>query len=207
MASRAPGNIALAVSALVLLGAAAAGGYLSWRAMERSAANSAADSGAAYAALGSNLALTDHDGNPLRLSDLHGKVVMMFFGYTYCPDICPTTLFSMAQANTLLKKDGDSITGVFITIDPERDSVDRLREYVTYYDPGFIGLTGSSEQLARVAKDFGAAFEKGELTADGGYLMGHTTFGYLLDRQGKVARLLQATDPPEVIAAAARSLL
>ena len=206
--SRTLSNIALVVSALVLLIAAAAGGYLAWRWMEHSASDSAASStdSAAYAALGSNVALTDHNGKPLRLSDLHGKVVMLFFGYTHCPDICPATLYSMAQANTLLKKDGGAITGVFISIDPARDSAERLREYVTYFDPSFIGLTGSDEQLARVAKDFGASFEKGEASADGGYTMGHTTFGYLLNQQGKVVQLLQATDPPETIAKAAQTL-
>ena len=207
MASRMLSNIALTVCALVLVSAAAGGGYLTWRWMERSTASSDAGSAAAYAALGSDVALTDHNGAPLRLSDLRGKVVMLFFGYTHCPDICPATLFSMAQANTILKEQDGSITGVFITVDPARDSVERLREYVTYFDPGFIGLTGSGEQLARVAKDFGAAFEKGEIAANGDYLMGHTTFGYLLNRQGKVVQLLQATDPPERIAEAARALL
>ena len=209
MASRALSNIALALSALVLLAAAAAGAYLGWLWMQRSAtdsASAAADS-AAYAALGSDVALTDHNGNPLRLSDLHGEVVMLFFGYTHCPDICPATLYSMAQANALLKKDGGALIGVLITVDPARDSVERLREYVTFFDPSFIGLTGSGEQLAQVARDFGAAFEKGEASAEGGYLMGHTTFGYLLDQQGKVVRLLQSSDSPEVIADAARALL
>jgi protein SCO1/2 len=209
MQSRTLSNITLVISALVLLSAAAAGGYLSWRWLEHSSsrgAESGVDS-AAYAALGSDVALTDHNGKALRLSDLRGKVVMLFFGYTHCPDICPATLYSMAQANALLNEDGGALTGIFITVDPARDSAERLREYVTYFDSTFIGLTGSDAQLARVAKDFGAAFEKGESAADGGYLMGHTTFGYLLNQQGKVVQLLQATDPPEVIAKAARALL
>jgi protein SCO1/2 len=113
----------------------------------------------------------------------------------------------MAQAHALLGEDGGSLTGVFVTVDPARDTIERLREYVTYFDPGFIGLTADEEQLARFARDFGAAFEKGKVNADGSYLMGHTTFGYLLDRQGKVVQLLQATDTPETIAAAVRALL
>lgn len=206
MASKGLGNIVLVISALVLLSAAAAGGYVTWRLMEATS-STAFNESEAYAALGSDVALTDHNGAPLRLSDLRGKVVMMFFGYTHCPDICPATLYSMAQANTLLKKDGKSLTGVFITVDPARDSVEKLNKYVPFFDPDFIGLTGSEEQLAQVAKDFGAAFEKGEVTADGGYLMGHTTFGYLLNQQGKVVKLMQATDPPDVIAKAVQALL
>jgi protein SCO1/2 len=202
-------KLTLVVSALVLLSAAAAGGYVAWRWLDHSAQSSSepASSSAAYAGLSSEIALTDHNGKPLRMSDLHGKVVMLFFGYTHCPDICPATLYSMAQANALLGESGGSLTGVLVTVDPARDNSERLREYVTFFDPGFIGLTGDEEQLARFARDYGAAFEKGEVDAGGGYLMGHTTFGYLLDRQGRVAQLLQATDTPETIAAAAQELM
>jgi protein SCO1/2 len=193
----------------VLLTAVGVGGYLTWRWMQQTDARNAASGvdGAAYAGLGSDVALTDHNGKALRLRDLHGKVVVLFFGYTHCPDICPATLYSIAQANTVLSKTGGSLTGVFISIDSARDSSERLREYVTYFDPKFIGLTGSDTQLARMAKDFGAAFEKGEVAADGSYLMSHTTFSYLLNQQGKVVQLLQASDPPELIAKAAQTLL
>lgn len=200
-------KLTLAVSALVLLSAAAGGGYVAWRWMQAQSPSATADSSAAFAGLGSEVALTDHNGKPLRMSDLHGKVVMLFFGYTHCPDICPATLYSMAQANALLSEKGGSLTGVFVTVDPARDTSERLREYVTFFDPGFIGLTGDEEQLQRFARDYGASFEKGEVDASGGYLMGHTTFGYLLDRQGKVAKLLQATDTPETIATAVRALM
>lgn len=202
-------KLTLVVSALVLLSAAAAGGYVAWRWLDHSAAPSstAASTAAAYAGLGSEIELTDHNGKAMRMSDLHGKVVMLFFGYTHCPDICPATLYSMAQANALLGENGNSLTGVLVTVDPARDSSDTLREYVTFFDPGFIGLTGDEEQLARFARDYGAAFEKGEVDADGSYLMGHTTFGYLLNQHGKVAQLLQATDTPETIAAAAQKLM
>lgn len=198
-------NTALVVSALGLAAAAAGAGYLAWRMLNPPAYSDAGS--AAFAGLGADFSLSNQHGGVTRLSDLRGDVVMMFFGYTHCPDICPATLFTMAQARKLLGEDGERFQGVLITVDPARDTPDRLREYVGFFDPDFLALTGSEQDLAQVARDFGAAFEKGETTADGGYLMGHTTFGYLIGPDGKVARLLPSTAPPEEIAKAAREAL
>jgi protein SCO1/2 len=198
-------NTALAVSVLGLAAAAAGAGYLAWRMLNPPGYSDAGS--AAFAGLGADFSLSNQHGGVTRLSDLRGDVVMMFFGYTHCPDICPATLFTMAQARKLLGADGERFQGVFITVDPERDTPERLREYVGFFDPDFLALTGSEQDLTQVARDFGAAFEKGEKTADGGYLMGHTTFGYLIGPDGKVARLLPSTAPPEEIAKAARDAL
>lgn len=200
-------NIALGLSGLVLLCAAAAGGYLAWKLIDRKDASAQVSNSEVYASLGTQTALTDHHGKATRLSDMQGKVTLLFFGYTNCPAVCPATLYSMAQANALLKSEGHSLNGVFISIDPQRDSAQRLSEYVPYFDADFIGLTGSEQALAQVAKDFGASFEKGEVDEQGGYLMAHTTFGYLINKQGKVVELLGAGESPEAIAKAVRALL
>jgi protein SCO1/2 len=198
-------DAALVVSVLGLGAAAAGAGYLAWRAMNPPPA--ADPETAALAGIGADFVLTNQHGGVTRLSDLRGKVVMVFFGYTHCPDICPATLFTMAQARKLMDGDAKRFQGVFITVDPERDTPERLREYVGFFDSDFLALTGSTDAIARVARDFGAAFEKGEKTADGGYLMGHTTFGYLIGPDGKVRRLLPSNAPPDEIAKAARAAL
>lgn len=198
-------NAALAASAIGLAAAAAGAGYLAWQMLHPPAAVDAER--AALAGLGADFTLANQHGGVTSLADLRGDVVMIFFGYTYCPDYCPATLFTMAQARKLLAQDGVRFHGIFITVDPERDTPERLREYVGFFDPQFLALSGSSEELARVARDFGAAFEKGESTPDGGYLIGHTTFGYLIGPDGKVARLLPSSAPPEEVAKAARAAL
>lgn len=198
-------NAALVVSALGLAAAAAGAGYLAWRVLNPPTASNAER--AALAGLGADFTLTNQHGGVTRLADLRGDVVMVFFGYTYCPDFCPATLFTMAQARKLMGADASRFRGVFITVDPERDTLERLREYVGFYDPDFLALTGSAADLAQVARDFGVAFEKGEQKSDGGYLMGHTTFGYLIGPDGKVARLLPSSASPDEVAQAARDAL
>jgi len=206
MTSRSPLlSIALAVSVLGLAAAAAGAGSLTWRVLNPPAASNAER--AALAGLGADFTLANQHGGVTRLADLRGDVVMVFFGYTHCPDICPAALFTMAQARKLLGEDGKRFRGVFITVDPARDPPQRLREYVGFFDQDFLALTGSEQDLARVARDFGASFEKGEPAADGGYLMGHTSFGYLIGPDGKVARLIPSTAPPEEVAKAAREAL
>ena len=152
-------------------------------------------------------ALVNSQGGTSRLSDLRGNVVLLFFGYTHCPDICPSTLFTMAQSRKLMGEDASRFKGVFISVDPERDTPKRLGEYVSYFDPDFLALTGSEAQLREVAKLYGAHFEKEAPEADGSYLVAHTTFGYLIDTEGKVVKLFDAGAPPDDIAAAAQALL
>ncbi len=204
MASRVLLNVALAVCVLGLATAAAGGGYLVWR---MTSAPSPADTAFVPAGLGADFTLTNQDGGTTSLAELQGKAVLLFFGYTHCPDVCPATLYTMAQARARLGADADRLQGVFISVDPARDTPARLKEYVSYFDPSFLALTGSEAELRQVTRAFGATFELDQPDAGGAYLVAHTTFGYLLDPDGRVVRLLQAGATPEEIAAAARAVL
>ena len=151
--------------------------------------------------------LVNSQGGTSQLSDLRGNVVLMFFGYTNWADVCPSTLFTMAQSRKLMGADADRFKGVFISVDPDRDTPRKLGKYVSYFDPDFLALTGSESQLREVAKLYGAHFEKEAPEADGSYLVAHTTFGYLIDTEGKVVKLFDVGAPPDDIARAAQALL
>ena len=200
-------NLALAVSAAVIAFAAAGAGYLTWRLTSAAPGPGGAGASLAEAGLGVDFELTNQHGGTTRLSDLRGDAVLLFFGYTHCPDICPGTLYAMSRARALLGDDGDRLQGVFITVDPARDTPERLRDYVGFFDATFLGLTGNEQELAEAARAFGAAFEKGEVDGAGEYLMGHTTFGYLLDTEGRVVKLFPADAAPEELAAGVREVL
>jgi protein SCO1 len=101
-----------------------------------------------------DLPLTDQHGRVRSMADFKGKVVVVFFGFTQCPDVCPTTLQELVEVKKLLGKDGDKVQGVFVTVDPERDTPEVLKAYMANFDPSFVALRGSPEQLATVAKDF-----------------------------------------------------
>lgn len=139
--------------------------------------------GAAY---GHALSLPDADGRTRTLADFNGKVVVVFFGFTQCPDVCPGTLAELAQAKKALGPDGDKVQGVFITIDPARDTPEVLNGYVTSFDPGFVALRGTPEQTAATAKDFKVYFAKVPGKTEGSYSMDHTAGAYVFDTKGQV---------------------
>jgi len=155
-----------------------------------------------YDTLGGDFTLDSSEGRPRALSDFSGKVVLLFFGYTACPDICPTTMVRVQQAVRRLEADeAAQVQVLFISVDPERDFLERLREYVTYFDPRFIGLTGDSEQLMKIARQYGAFFVKDTQTQTGaGYLMAHSGYTYLLDGQGRVRALYRQDATPAKMA-------
>lgn len=128
--------------------------------------------------------LTDHNGKPRTLADFRGKVVAVFFGYTHCPDVCPTTLADLAQAMEKLGKDADRVQVLFITVDPERDKPEMLAQYVTAFHPSFIALSGNAEATAQAAKGFYVGYEKRPTSS--GYNMDHTVGTFLIDPKGKV---------------------
>ncbi len=134
-------------------------------------------------------------GKPASLSDFRGKVVLLNFGYTHCPDICPMVVARMTQVVKRLGEDAAKVQGVFVTFDPERDTVERLHEYLQYFNPGFVGFSGTEAQIKQAAKQFGVIYmpQRGDSAA--GTLFTHSDFIYLLDRQGRV-RALFATDKP-----------
>lgn len=140
--------------------------------------------------MGGDFTLTAHNGKRLRLSELHGKIVLLFFGYVDCPDVCTPTLAKLAQARAQLGKEGERVQGVFISLDPARDTPARLGPFLSQFDPSFIGLTGSPAEVAAVAKDYKIAFHHHAAGA-----MSHTDGTFVVDDTGKV-RLYVRGDMP-----------
>ena len=133
---------------------------------------------------GKELALTGHDGKPRSLADFRGKVVVLVFGYTHCPDICPTTLADVAAVTKQLGSDAARVQVLFVTLDPERDTPDVLASYAPAFDPGFLGLYGDAAATQRAAKDFKIFYEKRPAGAPGAYTVDHSAQSYVLDAQG-----------------------
>lgn len=128
--------------------------------------------------------LTDHNGKTRTLADFRGKTVALFFGYTHCPDVCPTTLADLSQAMDKLGKDADRVQVLFITVDPERDKPEMIAKYVPAFHPSFLGLHGDAQATAQAAKAFYVGYEK--RTTSTGYNVDHSTGTFLVDPKGKV---------------------
>lgn len=135
---------------------------------------------------GRSLELTDHTGKPRRLEDFRGKAVVVFFGFTRCPDVCPTTLADAAQAMKQLGPDADRVQVLLVTVDPERDTRKALADYVTAFDPRFLGLVGDLEATRRAAKEFKVYFEKRPGKTPDGYSIDHSAQSYVIDPQGRL---------------------
>ena len=138
---------------------------------------------------GRALELTDHTGKPRRLEDFRGKAVVLFFGFTQCPDVCPTTLAEIASAVKQLGPDADRVQVLLVTVDPERDTPKLLADYVTAFDPRFLALRGDLAATQRVAKEFKIYFEKRPQGA--GYTVDHSAQSYVLDPQGRLRLLVR----------------
>ncbi len=156
---------------------------------------------------GGNFTLTDHNGFPLQLSDFAGKVVLLNFGYTHCPDICPSTMFTMKRVIKALGDKSDKLQVLFITLDPERDNADRLRTYAEYFDPGFLALTGSVDEITKVAKKYGTKFEKEGFDEEGNYSIAHNAIIYLIDQQGRIRVFFRINASAQDLAEGVRRLL
>jgi protein SCO1/2 len=139
---------------------------------------------------GKELHLTDHNGRARSLADFRGQVVTVFFGFTHCPDVCPTTLAEMAQVMKELGPDADKVQVLFITVDPERDTQSVLRQYVPSFHPRFIGLYGDAAATARAAKEFKVYYHK-QPAGSGGYSVDHSAGTFILDRQGRLRLFAQ----------------
>jgi len=135
---------------------------------------------------GKAFSLTGHDGRQRSLDDFRGKVVVMFFGFTHCPDVCPTTLAELAGAVKRLGPEGEKVQVLLVTIDPERDTPEILARYVTAFNPGFLALRGSADETARVAKEFKVIYQKVAGTREENYAMDHSAGSYIFDRQGRL---------------------
>ncbi len=150
--------------------------------------------------------LMSADG-PVSLSDFRGKIVLLYFGYTFCPDVCPTTLFEVQRTMELLGDDADQVQLIMISVDPLRDTPERLKEYVQYFHPSFIGVTGSDEEIAQVATQYGIYYEKHEGTPATGYLVDHTATITVVDRKGYVKLIFPYGTPAEDMAADLKYLI
>ncbi len=139
--------------------------------------------GADYA---KDFALTDHNGQARSIKDFSGKVVVLFFGYTQCPDVCPTTMTELAEVKKLLGAEGDKLQGLFVTVDPARDTPAVLKSYMANFDPTFLALYAVPEALAVVAKDYKVYYKKAEGKTATSYTMDHSAGSYIYDTQGKL---------------------
>ena len=151
--------------------------------------------------------LPDTDGKVRRLQDFKGKAVVVFFGYTQCPDVCPTTMADIAQAKKLLGADGAKVQGIFITIDPERDTPELLKAYVANFGPDFVALRGTPEQTAAVAKDFKVYYKKVEGKTAGSYTMDHSAASFVYDPEGRLRLYARYGAGPQVLADDLKQLL
>jgi len=151
--------------------------------------------------------LTDHTGKPRTLADYKGKVVIVFFGYTQCPDVCPTTMAEMAGVMQKLGPQADQVQVLFITLDPERDTQPLLASYVPAFDKRFVGLYGTPEQTARTAKDFKVFYSKVPGKDPGSYTIDHMAGSYVFDKEGRVRLFIRHGGNADTIVHDVRQLL
>jgi protein SCO1/2 len=157
--------------------------------------------------MGGEFRLTDHTGKPRALSDFRGKVVLVSFGFTQCPDVCPTTLTDLAAARKQLGADASQVQVLFVTVDPQRDTTALLAQYVPAFDPTFIGLSGDDAAVAKTAKDFNMYVQQRPGTKPGTYSVDHSTQVYAFDRQGRVRLIFPFGTPVAAIASDLKVLL
>lgn len=156
---------------------------------------------------GKDFALTDHNGRPRTLADFRGRVVTLFFGYTQCPDVCPTSLSMMAETLRQLGPDAERVQVLFVSVDPERDTPELLRNYVPAFNPGFLGLHGDAATIAALAKDFKVFFQKQAGSTAGTYTIDHSAGTYVFDPQGRLRLYVRHGEEPGKVAGDVRVLL
>ena len=154
--------------------------------------------GADYA---KNFELTDHNGQVRHLPDFAGKVVVIFFGYTQCPDVCPTSMAELAEVKTLLGADGERVQGLFVTVDPERDTPELLKAYMANFDPSFLALRTTPEQLSVLAKDYKVYYKKVPGSTATSYTMDHSAGSYVYDPKGQLRLFTRYGSGAKVLAA------
>ena len=155
--------------------------------------------------IGGPFALTDHTGKPRTDADFRGKLMLVYFGFTYCPDVCPTDLLAMGLAVDQLATAGDALQPLFITLDPERDTVEHLADYVPYFHPRFIGLTGDADAIKHAAHAYRVYFAKAPTKDD--YTVEHSAFIYLMGRDGRYLGFFPPGTSAERMAQTIRSFL
>lgn len=157
--------------------------------------------------IGGNFQLTAHTGDPFQLSDIHGKVGVIFFGFTYCPDVCPTTMLEIQRLLTSLGEDASKVQVLFISVDPKRDTPDKLESYVNYFNKDIIGLTGSMEDIGRVLEQYRATVSFSGDTAGDSYTVEHNANLFLIDKQGQVGGIILPRTPFSVVEQQVKKLI
>jgi protein SCO1 len=157
---------------------------------------------------GKSLTLTDvASGKPVSLSDFRGKLVLVFFGFTHCPDVCPTTLLKAAQVRKQLGPEGEKLQVLFVTVDPERDTPEALAKYVPAFDPSFIGLRGDPAETSKAAREFKVFYQKVPNRDGTSYNVDHTAASYVIDTEGRLRLFVRHAQPVEEIVSDLRQLL
>jgi len=181
-----------------------AGGLLSACSEAKPSFASVDITGASYA---KDFELTDHNGKVRHLGDFKGKVVVMFFGYTQCPDVCPTSMAELAEVKKALGADGDKLQGLFVTVDPARDTPEVLKGYMENFDPTFLALYTTPEKLEALAKDFKVYYKRVNGKTDTSYTMDHSAGSYIYDTQGNLRLFTRYGSGAKVLAADIQQLL
>ena len=166
-----------------------------------------AESRNVLAGIGGPFTLTDQTGHKVSSSAYRGKLMLITFGYTYCPDVCPTTLTTMTDALDDLGAQADEVQPIFVTIDPERDTAKVLADYMKNFYPGFVGLTGSPQEITAVAKSYRVYYAKATPNDATDYLMDHSSLIYLTDRQGRTLTTMAHSTTPKQMAEKIRGYL
>jgi len=157
-------------------------------------------------AIGGPFKLIGDDGKPLTDTDMKGKPYLVFFGYTHCPDVCPTTLFEMSEALRAMGEDADRAAGLFITVDPERDTPAVMKDYLSNFDPHLIGATGDPKEISKVAHEF-RVYSKKHPLENGDYSMDHSAVVYLMDKHGRFVAPFNLKRSPQAAAEELRKYL
>lgn len=151
--------------------------------------------------------LTDHNGQERTLEDFKGKLVAIFFGYTHCPDVCPTTLSDFAAALQQLGPLAERVQVIFVTVDPQRDTPELLKQFVPAFNPGFLGMYTDASTLQLLAKEYKVVYQKASIKSDDDYLIDHSAGTYIYDPQGRLRLLMPYGSSPDTIAHDLRALL
>ena len=154
-----------------------------------------------------DFALTDQDGHSFHLSQLRGKVLLLFFGYTHCPDACPTTMSKLSRVYKLLGGDAGQVVTLFVSVDPDRDTTTVLKSYLAYFHMNSIGLTGTKEQIDMVVKQYGAKYEIEQSDSAAGYHINHSTDLYLIDKKGELSKRFSYSDGTQMIVDGVRQVI
>lgn len=191
---------------IILLAGLGFGGYELWH--RTRPVPMSAEKEVGRASVRSDFSLVDHSGKAVAGEDFRGKWLLVFFGFTYCPDVCPTTLNEIAEVMERLGEEAAKVQPLFITIDPERDTPERMAEYVAAFDPRIVGLTGTPEQVKAAAESFRVYYAKAmDATVPDGYLMDHSTALYFMNPDGEFEAFFSFRDDVEEIVSGVRQRL